>query len=185
MRSTTFVRTGVIVLAVAIVGAPARAQQEAGRQTHVSNGQAIEVTPFIGLGPVGASRIGAAISFPVAPKTSVEAEVGYRRGEGKIHALGSNVSMLYALPRIRRATPYLATGVGLHEFGAPVVLPGDKGVVTQPRIAFTVNAGGGIKVPVDDQVSMRTDVRWFKSFGAQGSEHWRVAHGVSFPGRKR
>lgn len=56
---------------------------------------------------------------------------------------------------------------------------------TQPRIAFEVNAGGGLKVPVDDAWGMRTDVRWFKSFGRHAAEHWRIAQGVSFDVRKR
>jgi len=43
-----------------------------------------------------------------------------------------------------------------------------------------VDAGGGIKVPVADRWGMRTDLRWFRSVGHDASEHWRVAHGVSF-----
>jgi hypothetical protein len=50
---------------------------------------------------------------------------------------------------------------------------------TDPRIAFEVNAGGGLKVPVDETWDMRTDARWFKSFGRHASEHWRVSHGIS------
>jgi len=51
---------------------------------------------------------------------------------------------------------------------------------TEPAIRFEVNAGGGLKVPVDDGWGMRTDARWFKSFGRNGSEHFRVSQGVSF-----
>ena len=47
-------------------------------------------------------------------------------------------------------------------------------------VTFEVNAGGGLKVSVDDTWGMRTDARWFKSFGRHASEHWRVAQGVSF-----
>jgi hypothetical protein len=32
---------------------------------------------------------------------------------------------------------------------------------------------------------MRTDARWFKSFGRDASEHWRVSQGVSFDVGKR
>ena len=56
---------------------------------------------------------------------------------------------------------------------------------TEARIAFEVNAGGGVKVPVADTWDMRTDARWFKSFGRDASEHWRVSHGVSFDVGKR
>jgi hypothetical protein len=61
-----------------------------------------------------------------------------------------------------------------------------SGLVTHPRITLTVNAGGGIKVPMDDTWGMRVDARWFKSSGrSASSEHWRVAHGISWGQRKR
>ena len=43
-----------------------------------------------------------------------------------------------------------------------------------------MNAGGGLRVPVDEKWGMRTDARWFKSFGRDASEHFRVSQGISF-----
>jgi hypothetical protein len=34
-------------------------------------------------------------------------------------------------------------------------------------------------------MGLRTDARWFKSFGRQGSEQFRVAQGLSFGTGKR
>jgi hypothetical protein len=164
------------MLLICAVVAPAGAQQ----QQSASPARPIEVTPFIALGSPGVSPFGAAISFPIASSFSIEAEVGYRRGEGRIHALSSSANLLYALPQIRRTTPYLAGGVGLAEYGAPIIGPNGAPIATQPMVRFVVNAGGGLKVPVDDSWGMRTDARWYKSFGRHGSEHWRVSHGVSF-----
>ena len=147
--------------------------------------KAVEVTPFVALGSQGSAPVGAAISFPITANTSIEAEVGYRRGEGNINALSSSANLIYALPRIGRTTPYLAAGAGLAEFGAPIVGPNGGIVATQPLVGFVVNAGGGIKVPVDDSWGMRTDARWFKSFGRHASEEWRVAQGISFDVGKR
>jgi hypothetical protein len=48
-----------------------------------------------------------------------------------------------------------------------------------------VNAGGGLKMPMNEKVDLRTDARWFKSFGLQGSEQFRVAQGISFDVGKR
>ena len=45
---------------------------------------------------------------------------------------------------------------------------------------MTVNAGGGLKMPMNEKLDLRTDARWFKSFGIQGSEQFRVAQGISF-----
>jgi hypothetical protein len=140
----------------------------------------VEITPYVALGSNGSSPLGVAVVFPVTSKLSLETEVGYRRGEGRIHALSSSASLLFALPRIRRAIPYLAAGAGLSQYGTPVVSPNGYPIGTQPRIAVTVNAGGGLKARIDDKVALRTDARWFKSFGRHGSEHFRVAQGIAF-----
>jgi hypothetical protein len=145
----------------------------------------VEITPYVALGSAGASPVGIAVTFPVASTLSVETDVAYRRAEGRIHALSSNVSLLYALPRIGQSAPYVAGGVGLSQYGAPVFSSNGSPIGTQPRIAMTVNAGGGVKVPMNERLDLRTDARWFKSFGRQGSEQFRVAQGISFGAGKR
>jgi hypothetical protein len=52
-------------------------------------------------------------------------------------------------------------------------------------VALTVNAGGGLKMPLNNKMDLRTDARWFKSFGKQGAEEFRVAQGLSFDVGKR
>ncbi len=162
----------VFVLVVALSVAQAAQAQEP---------QPVEVTPFIALGSNGASPIGAAITFPVTSALALEAEMGYRRGEGDIHALGLSANLVCRLPRLGATMPYVAGGIGLAEYGAPVVLrPGGSPIGTEPRVTVTMNAGGGFKVPVGNTWDLRTDARWFKSFGRDGSEHFRVAQGLSF-----
>ena len=145
----------------------------------------VEVTPYVALGSAAASPVGAAVTFPVTSTLSVETDVAYRRGEGDIHALSSNASLLWFLPRVGQATPYVAGGVGLSQYGAPVFSSNGPPIGTQSRVALTVNAGGGLKMPMNDKLDLRTDARWFKSFGRQGSEQFRVAQGVSFDVGKR
>ena len=106
-------------------------------------------------------------------------------GEGRIHALSSNISLLYFLPRVGRSTPYVAGGVGLSEYGAPVFSSNGRPIGTESRVALTVNAGGGVKMTMTEKLDLRTDARWFKSFGPQGSEQFRVAQGISFDVGKR
>ena len=144
-----------------------------------------EVTPYVALGSAAASPVGVAVTFPVTSTLSVETDVAYRRGEGRIHALSTSASLLYSLPRIGQSTPYVATGVGLSQYGAPVFSSSGPPIGTQPRVALTVNAGGGLKMPMNEKLDLRTDARWFKSFGLQGSEQFRVAQGVSFDVGKR
>jgi hypothetical protein len=145
----------------------------------------VEVSPYVALGSAGAAPVGAAVTFPVTSKLSLETDVAYRRGEGRIHALSTNTSLLWFLPRAGHATPYVAAGVGLWQYGAPIFSYSGPPVGTQPRVAMTVNAGGGLKMPVNATVDLRTDARWFKSFGKQGSEQFRVAQGISFDAGKR
>jgi hypothetical protein len=145
----------------------------------------VEVTPYVALGSAGASPVGAIVTFPVTSTLSVETEVGYRRGEGNINALSSNVSLLYFLPRLGQATSYVVGGVGLSQYGAPIFGSNGRPIGTQPSLAMTVNAGGGLKVPMNEKLDLRTDARWFKSFGRYGSEQFRVAQGLSFDVGKR
>ena len=140
----------------------------------------VEVTPYVALGSAAASPVGVAFTFPLTSTLSVETDVAYRRGEGGIHALSSNISLLYFLPRVGQSTPYVVGGVGLSQYGAPVFSSNGPPIGTQPRLAMTVNAGGGLKMPMNEKVDLRTDARWFKSFGRQGSEQFRVAQGISF-----
>ena len=127
--------------------------------------KAVEVTPYVALGSEMASPVGAAITFPVTSKLSVETDVAYRRGEGDIHALSLSAGLLYALPRIGQSTPYVAGGVGLSQYGAPIFSSSGSPIASQPRLAMTVNAGGGVKMPMNEKLDLRTDARWLKSFG--------------------
>ena len=63
----------------------------------------VEVTPYVAIGSAGASPVGTSVTFPVTSTLSVETDVAYRRGEGDIHALSSNASLLWFLPRVGRA----------------------------------------------------------------------------------
>src|SRR5262245_66166368 len=82
--------------------------------------QTVEVTPYVALGSEAASPVGAAVTFPVTSRLSVETDVAYRRGEGGIHALSSSASLLWFLPHVGQSTPYAVAGVGLAQYGAPV-----------------------------------------------------------------
>jgi len=145
----------------------------------------VEITPYVGIGTPGASPFGTAVTFPITSTLSLETDVAYRRGEGEIHALSFNTSILYFIPRTGAAKPYVAGGVGLAQFGAPVFSSQGPPIGTQKDVAFTVNTGGGVKIPMNDKVDLRTDARWFQSFGRYGSEQFRVAQGIGFGGRKR
>src|SRR5918993_489013 len=131
-----------VLVAITLGTLPARAQDVG----------SVEITPYVAIGSAAASPVGPAITFPVTSALSVETDIAYRRGEGRIHALSSSVSLLYFLPRVGRTTPYIAGGVGLSQYGAPVVLSSGPPIGTEPRLAMTVNAGGGVKMPMTEKV---------------------------------
>jgi hypothetical protein len=158
------------LVAVTLHASPARAQ----------DAQPVEVTPYVAFGSAGVSPIGVTVTFPMTSTLSIETDLAYRRAEGHIQALHSTASLLYFLPRVCQATPYVAAGVGLSQYGAPVFSSDGPPIGTEPRVALTVNAGGGLKMPINERLDLRSDARWFKSFGRYGSEQFRVAQGVSF-----
>ena len=169
-------RSAVFALVAFTLGASPLAAQDV---------RTTEVTPYLALGSAGASPVGTAVTFPVTSALSVETDVAYRRGEGGLHALSSSVSLLYFLPRAGRSTPYVVGGVGLAQYGAPVFSLSGPPIGTDARLALTVNAGGGLRTPINEKLDLRTDARWFKSFGRYGSEQFRVAQGLSFDVGKR
>ena len=173
MRAYT---SGVFALVVFTLGAlPALAQDP----------QTVQVTPYVALGSDMASPVGAAITFPIKSKLSVETDVAYRRAEGNINAMSLSASLLYDLPRVGRATPYVAAGIGLATYGTPVLSSSNsRPLGTRSRLAMTVNAGGGLKMPMNEKMGLRTDARWFNFLG-EGSEGFRVAQGISFGLGKR
>ena len=169
-------RSAVLALVVFGVGTlPASAQV----------GETVEVAPYVALGSSGASPIGIAVTFPVTSTLSVETDVAYRRGEGSIHALSTNTTLLWFLPRVGQSTPYLASGVGLSQYGIPMFSSDGPPSGAESRVAVTVNAGGGLKMPVNKKMDLRTDVRWFKAFRREGSEQFRVAQALTFDVGKR
>lgn len=171
------------LVAFTLAALPVGAQDGNGAGTQ--NARSVDVTPYVAFGSAGVSPVGAAVTFPVTPMLSVETDVAYRRGEGRINALSTNASLLLFLPRVGQSAPYVAGGVGLSQYGAPLFSADGPPVGTQTRLALTVNAGGGVTMPVKDKLGLRTDARWFKSFGKQGSEQFRVAQGISFGARNR
>jgi hypothetical protein len=136
----------------------------------------VEVTPFASFGSYPSSRMGAAVTFPWTRNLSVESEIGWRLTSGDLSA---SAGMLYNLPKIARVTPYVATGVGLapywRSFPAPTADP-----VSLQQTSFTVNAGGGIEIPVTQNWGLRTDARWFNGVAQGAGEYWRLYYGVSF-----
>ena len=166
----------VMALAMAMAGVAASAQAQNGPQQSRRR-PGVEITPFVSLGSNASSGVGAAVRWPLGSNFSLEVETAGRWSE--VTALSASASLLFDLPTIGQATPYVAAGIGLDQYGSPVELPGGA-VATQARTAVTVNAGGGVRVPAGGNWGMRTDARWSNGLGAQAPERWRLYNGMTF-----
>ena len=155
-------RSVLVALACTLLSATlARAQDDPGS---ASSRAAVEITPYAFLGSGASSGVGAGVRWPVASHFSLELETNYRRAE--MNGLSSNLSMLFDFPQAGRVTSYVVGGVGLDHYGIAESLGGR--VVRQERTAFSVNAGGGIRVQADENWGIRTDARWSKDLGRFG-----------------
>ena len=102
--------------------------------------------------PTASTGVGASVRWPIASKLSIEVETSVRQAE--VTGLSSSVSLLYDLPSIGRVTPYVAGGAGFEQYGTVAESP--LGLVMSKRTTFTVNAGGGIRMPIDDKWGFRS-----------------------------
>jgi hypothetical protein len=59
--------------------------------------------------------------------------------------------------------------------GSPAI-----GVLVRSATAMSLNAGGGVRVPLTDNVGLRTDARWSNGIGNNAPERWRVYNGITF-----
>jgi opacity protein-like surface antigen len=175
MKPRRLCQTSFCFLALTVTAATARAQStDAALQA--ATRRPVEISTFVSQGSTVSSKIGAAINFAWTSRASVEAEIGYRSSE--IDALSSSVNLVYTLPRLGRVVPYLAAGAGLEKYATASTGPNNT-IIAQSNTAFAINAGGGVKVPVTENWAFRTDARWFRGFGRNAQEHWRVYNGVT------
>lgn len=137
----------------------------------------VEVTPYVALGSGHANGGGAAVRWTIAPKLGVELETDVRRAQ--ITAMAIAVSLIYDLPAIGRVVPYAAAGIGFEQYSTAYYHPA-LGVLPKTGDALTVNAGGGLRIPIDDRWGVRTDARWINGIGREAPEHWRIYNGATF-----
>ena len=168
-------RVTLVLLTSTIAASPAfaQAQDNNGRSSPIP----VQITPFVSVGSNASSGVGASVRWYVAPKLSVEVETALR--EAEVTGLTSSVNLLYDLPSIGRVRPYVVGGVGFEQYGTVAESP-FHGLITLKKTAFTVNAGGGVRVPIDDKWGYGADARWSNGIGREAPERWRVYNGVTF-----
>jgi opacity protein-like surface antigen len=168
-------KTSVLIPVVVLV-CVSTVHPAAGQSNDSRSARPVEVTPFAAFSSYPSFRVGAAVTFPLTDQISIESETGWRLAPSDLTA---SVSLLYSLRDIKGATPYLAAGVGLAPYRASLFVPTGQ-LIPVDSTTVTVNAGGGIKMPVTDNWGLRTDARWFNGLADGAGDHWRVYNGVTF-----
>jgi opacity protein-like surface antigen len=154
--------------------------QRADRGNHIddraSPGRPVEITPYVLMGSGATSGVGTAVRWPIGTRLGVELETELKRAE--ITAVDVALSLVYDLPAIGPATPYVAAGVGLARFGKAIYQL-DGRPLRGADTGVTVNAGGGIRVPVNDRWGVRSDARWLYGSGRDAPDQWRIYNGAT------
>ena len=167
---------GWAMLAVAI---SAHAQDDA---TQAGFRATPEITPYVFLGSNGSSGVGAAVRWPLPNLFSVEVETSSRLSD--VARLNANFSLLFDFPRIGRVTPYVAAGVGLDQYAYAETAPSGA-LIAEAGTAFSLNAGGGLRIRGNETWGMRTDARWFNGIGRKAPERLRLYNGVTLSSKGR
>jgi hypothetical protein len=165
--------TTVAACACAIfVAQPAHSQP---KQTDTSPAGA--QAPFVAFGSSASSATGVGVTWPLASKLNIEFETDDRTPRA---ALSTHVSLLFELPPIGAVRPYLAGGLRVDQ-SATAAQPRGQGLMLRGT-TYAIDAGGGLRVPVNQNWQFRSDARWFQGVGSKAQERWRVYNGVTFGG---
>jgi opacity protein-like surface antigen len=156
-------RAAALAMAVLILGAPASARAD------------VFIAPFAAVNfggdtPKTSATVGGSIGF-LGDRAGFEFEFGYAPGffstgsglfetEGNVTTLMANVIIGGPGSDRRGASPYLEFGAGLLRTNvtSPGIFFDDIGIN-----AFGVNVGGGLLVMPAENLSIRADVRYFRS----------------------
>ena len=156
----------------------------------VAEAKTVTATPFLSVtfgtsNDLGSSLgIGGAIGYDFTSNLGVEVEVGrvfdVAGDDDNIdHSLtnfGANVVYHFD---VVRATPYATAGLGWVRSSPDVKNPDPLALYPGSSTEIAWNFGGGVKVPLNDRMLARADLRRFQ-VNDLAPDHWRLYGGVTF-----
>jgi len=111
------------------------------------------VVSFVDDGPANEGMVSAGFRWYLSPRVSLGPEVVYISGEAHSHVIATGNVTVDLVTTPTRAMPFVVIGGGLYQTRERFAV----GRFTSNEGAFT--AGGGVRVPFGDRVSLGVDVR--------------------------
>jgi opacity protein-like surface antigen len=173
------------LVACAVLAGPAIARAQQAPAVREARQLPVEVSPFVSTGKNDSTGAGVAVRWPFTARLGVEFEAEFRRtppnplwGNPQNNGVNGNVNLVAELPAIGRVRPYVIGGGGLEHYAridqSTPFFPTERGM------SFVVNAGGGVRVPINDRVGIRAEVRWSDGWMAGAPESFRMFYGATF-----
>lgn len=182
-----FVRSRVLPVVAILVAAFAAGTSEARAQGLPTAGS-IDVTPFLGI-TFGSDQegaaigLGGAIAYNYTPQIAFEGEIGIlpdlegETDEVDISVITFSGNVLYHFDTGTTLTPYATAGIGFGRTNFELAGLDDS------RTELALNIGGGIKSQVNEQITVRGDLRYF-NVNDENPNFWRLYGGVVFSFRR-
>jgi len=124
----------------------------------------IEVSPFASSGG-DTSGVGVSVRWPFMARLGLEFEAEYRHTQARPlsgaledDGVNGNINLVFDLPAIGRVRPFLLGGGGLEHY-SNLAQP-EPHFLRESGMSFVVNAGGGVRVSINDRFGIRTELRW-------------------------
>ena len=154
----------LVLVTCALLAAPAAGGAQQAPPARDARDLPIEVSPFASSGG-DTSGAGVSVRWPFMARLGLEFEAEYRHtqarplsGSLEDNGVNGNVNLVFDLPAIGRVRPFLLGGGGLEHY-SNVAQP-EPHFLRESGMSFVVNAGGGVRVPINDRFGIRTELRW-------------------------
>ena len=188
MRFRTVLIGGVIISALALTPATARAQS-AGAQS-IAEPNTVTVTPFVSASFGTSNNLGSSLGIGAAVSYDWTRNLGFEVDFGRVFDVaGDDDNLDWALTTVTanvvyhfdvpRVTPYATVGLGVERSSPDFEVPDPVALTPGPSTETAWNVGVGAKMPVGGRLLARADLRRFQ-VNDTAPDHWRLYGGVTF-----
>lgn len=143
----------------------------------------IEISPFVSFGWGNGAGTGAAVRWPIAERFALLGDVEFRHTDGNLltfenEGLHATLNLVFDLPSAGRFTPYVLGGGGLEHYS---LRPDPALAAFVPRTgrSFVTNAGGGVRMAINDRWGIRAELRWTDGWAGGAPQSLQIYYGAT------